>query len=155
MRFSTGSGWGRLPRRSYHRSSQWQREIGFGGRFSNKKSARFQGTSYNNWRRGRDSNSGWDRSHDGFQDRCIKPLCHLSITYFQSWLRWENRMKLRFIDDFGSTRKFFGIFSLAYLRLRFDSKTALIKPLCHLSITFSTLLYFSALRALWKTNEAT
>ena len=31
------------------------------------------------WRRGRDSNSGWDRSHDGFQDRCIKPLCHLSV----------------------------------------------------------------------------
>ena len=31
------------------------------------------------WRKGRDSNSGWDRSHDGFQDRCIKPLCHLSI----------------------------------------------------------------------------
>ena len=32
-----------------------------------------------NWRRGRDSNSGWGRPHDGFQDRCIKPLCHLSI----------------------------------------------------------------------------
>ncbi len=30
------------------------------------------------WRRGRDSNSGWGRPHDGFQDRCIKPLCHLS-----------------------------------------------------------------------------
>ena len=31
------------------------------------------------WRRGRDSNSGRGRPLDGFQDRCIKPLCHLSI----------------------------------------------------------------------------
>ncbi len=33
-----------------------------------------------NWRRGRDSNSGRGRPLDGFQDRCIKPLCHLSIS---------------------------------------------------------------------------
>lgn len=52
----------------------------------------------------------------------------------------ENRIKLRFIDDFGSTRKFFGIFSLAYLRLRFDSKTALIKPLCHLFVLVEFML---------------
>ena len=39
------------------------------------------------WRRGRDSNSGWGRPHDGFQDRCIKPLCHLSND-------------LRFLKDF-------------------------------------------------------
>ena len=32
-----------------------------------------------NWRREGDSNSRWARAHDGFQDRCIKPLCHLSI----------------------------------------------------------------------------
>lgn len=31
------------------------------------------------WRRGRDSNSGRVRTLDGFQDRCIKPLCHLSV----------------------------------------------------------------------------
>ncbi len=47
----------------------------------------------------------------------------------------ENRYKTSFYSTVrGSTRKFFRIFSLAYLRLRFDSKTALIKPLCHLSI---------------------
>lgn len=37
-----------------------------------------QGFFNNNWRRGRDSNSGRTRILDGFQDRCIKPLCHLS-----------------------------------------------------------------------------
>ncbi len=31
-----------------------------------------------NWRRGRDSNPRWTKAHSGFQDRCIKPLCHLS-----------------------------------------------------------------------------
>ncbi len=45
---------------------------------SNQKSA-LLGALFNNWRKGRDSNSGRDRSLDGFQDRCIKPLCHLSI----------------------------------------------------------------------------
>ena len=30
------------------------------------------------WRRGRDSNPGWALTHDGFQDRCIQPLCHPS-----------------------------------------------------------------------------
>lgn len=37
-----------------------------------------RGVSFN-WRRGRDSNSGRARTLDGFQDRCIKPLCHLSM----------------------------------------------------------------------------
>ena len=41
-----------------------------------KKASQFE--MLNKWRRGRDSNSGWGRAHDGFQDRCIKPLCHLS-----------------------------------------------------------------------------
>ena len=42
-----------------------------------KKSPTFIGLNMN-WRRGRDSNSGRGRPLDGFQDRCIKPLCHLS-----------------------------------------------------------------------------
>lgn len=29
-------------------------------------------------RRGRDSNPGWSYPHSGFQDRCNRPLCHLS-----------------------------------------------------------------------------
>ena len=33
---------------------------------------------YLKWRRGRDSNSWRTCALDGFQDRCIKPLCHLS-----------------------------------------------------------------------------
>ena len=43
-----------------------------------KKALGYQGFLNNNWRRGRDSNSGRTRILDGFQDRCIKPLCHLS-----------------------------------------------------------------------------
>ena len=31
------------------------------------------------WRRGWDSNPRWARTHAGFQDRCIQPLCHLSV----------------------------------------------------------------------------
>ena len=50
------------------------------------------------WRRGRDSNSGRGRPLDGFQDRCIKPLCHLSI-FILLKLGVENRIsKLRFDD---------------------------------------------------------
>ena len=46
------------------------------------------------WRRGRDSNSGWGRPHDGFQDRCIKPLCHLSMmSPFTDKLFTENFIK--------------------------------------------------------------
>ena len=56
------------------------------------KKARLK-TDYYNWRRGRDSNSGWDRSHDGFQDRCIKPLCHLSISTDFIWAISLNRNK--------------------------------------------------------------
>ena len=33
------------------------------------------------WRKGGDSNSRRTRALDGFQDRCIKPLCHLSILH--------------------------------------------------------------------------
>ena len=32
------------------------------------------------WRRGWDSNPRCPRRHGGFQDRCIRPLCHLSGT---------------------------------------------------------------------------
>ncbi len=52
-------------------------------------------------RRGRDSNPGWTCIHAGFQDRCNRPLCHLSkcfssqqlqpncVTVDRAWLaRW-------------------------------------------------------------------
>ena len=102
---------------------------------SNQKSAA-SGALFNNWRKGRDSNSGRDRSLDGFQDRCIKPLCHLSIlTLFTSVPQDENHpLKLRFNDGIGSNRHFFEISAFRLSALRSDSKTALIKPLCHLSI---------------------
>ncbi len=35
-------------------------------------------TSSRIWRRGWDSNPRWYRYHAGFQDRCLKPLGHLS-----------------------------------------------------------------------------
>ena len=54
---------------------------------SNKKNDLILRSFLLKWRRGRDSNSGWGRPHDGFQDRCIKPLCHLSSV-------------LRFLKDF-------------------------------------------------------
>ena len=36
------------------------------------------------WRRGWDSNPRWHRCHAGFQDRCLKPLGHLSGSQFSS-----------------------------------------------------------------------
>jgi hypothetical protein len=39
------------------------------------------------WRRGRDSNSRSDCSDAGFQDRCIQPLCHLSVIFYINTLR--------------------------------------------------------------------
>jgi hypothetical protein len=36
------------------------------------------GTDWN-WRREWDSNPRWYRYHAGFQDRCLKPLGHLSV----------------------------------------------------------------------------
>ena len=89
---------------------------------------------FSNWRRGRDSNSGWGRPHDGFQDRCIKPLCHLSsicVTFrIILCLEIENRQRLRLSTP---------VLPSAIC----DSKTALIKPLCHLSsicVTFRIIL---------------
>ena len=35
--------------------------------------------AFPNWRRGRDSNPGWSCPHNGFRDRPIQPLWHLSI----------------------------------------------------------------------------
>ncbi len=52
---------------------------------------------FNNWRRGRDSNSGRGRPLDGFQDRCIKPLCHLSIFFLRDKDLQKTVIKLRFI----------------------------------------------------------
>ena len=37
-----------------------------------------KGVFFYKWRKGGDSNSRRGRPLDGFQDRCIKPLCHLS-----------------------------------------------------------------------------
>lgn len=34
---------------------------------------------WNHWRRGRDSNPRYDCSHNGFRDRPIRPLWHLSV----------------------------------------------------------------------------
>ncbi len=41
----------------------------------------------NSERRGRDSNPGYPCGHSGFQDRCNRPLCHLSNTCHRNELR--------------------------------------------------------------------
>ena len=62
--------------------------------FKQKKDLIFIRSFLLDWRRGRDSNSGWGRPHDGFQDRCIKPLCHLSmVSPFTDKLFTENFIK--------------------------------------------------------------
>ncbi len=69
------------------------------------------------WRKGRDSNSGRARTLDGFQDRCIKPLCHLSI------------LTMCFIIIFNENRHDFVVSRWFVAPPIYDSKTALIKPL--------------------------
>ena len=73
------------------------------------------------WRRGRDSNSGRGRPLDGFQDRCIKPLCHLSIKIHNIEDILKTVIKLRFIDDL---RLIAGGSALRQSSLCCDSKTA-------------------------------
>ncbi len=43
-----------------------------------------------NWRREWDSNPRWTYAHDGFQDRCIKPLCHLSNNLYIRFPSYRN-----------------------------------------------------------------
>src|ERR1041384_969448 len=38
---------------------------------------------FRGWRRGRDSNPRWPLSHNGFQDRRDRPLCHPSVWSWQ------------------------------------------------------------------------
>jgi hypothetical protein len=39
------------------------------------------------WRRNRDSNPGRTFTLVGFQDRCIRPLCHSSDKHFLVWVK--------------------------------------------------------------------
>ena len=41
----------------------------------------WDGLSRARWRRGWDSNPRYARAHAGFQDRCLKPLGHLSRSH--------------------------------------------------------------------------
>ncbi len=47
-----------------------------------EKPLKIRGFSKKTQRRDRDSNPGYPCGYAGFQDRCIKPLCHLSGRYF-------------------------------------------------------------------------
>ncbi len=50
------------------------------------------------WRRDRDSNPGCPNGHNGFQDRRLRPLSHLSKIYFSKNIeKWIVRMKSKTI----------------------------------------------------------
>jgi hypothetical protein len=40
------------------------------------------------WRRGWDSNPRWTRAHNGFRDRLLRPLGHLSVDYLNRLWSW-------------------------------------------------------------------
>ena len=84
-----------------------------------------------NWRRGRDSNSGRGCPLDGFQDRCIKPLCHLSINTYTFKTFTKPSQKTSFYRRFAAHRGW-PHSSPIFASLRFQDRC--IKPLCHLSI---------------------
>ena len=91
------------------------------------------------WRRGRDSNSWRGRPLDGFQDRCIKPLCHLSIpTLLIRFGRKPN--KTSFYRRFWLNSQILWNFlaRLSSLALRFQDRC--IKPLCHLFVLVEFML---------------
>ena len=92
----------------------------------------------NLWRIGRDLNPRWGCPHDGFQDRCIKPLCHLSKTVsrrsFKPTVLFAYRT-CRCCSPLVSARTALCLF----LRTRMQDRC--IKPLCHLSKTVSPTVF--------------
>ena len=86
------------------------------------------------WRKERDSNPRWGSPHAGFQDRCLKPLDHLSILLgFQMWF-FENRRALAFAKT--------PCLSSAKASFRLRDQDRCLKPLDHLSILLGFQQWF-------------
>ncbi len=61
------------------KSIEWGRKWGRENLFQNNIYI-IQNIIMDSWRTGWDSNPRYACTHAGFQDRCIRPLCHLSIS---------------------------------------------------------------------------